>query len=398
MVTVPDDVLDQPMDVAGYPIRIYPPPPSRPYHQIVYRVDGERRVTSGGPSIASATRKAAAIAARLAADADQARHTVNELLNAWEDPDRPRTSPWSPKHAAGVRWVLAKRARPLIGHLTCQELQRRDIQRVVDAAPTRGEGLRALQVLKTALRWGHRHGYLVTSPERLFGDVHWAGRAEVQVHEQGADPLWVPPEAIPSHADVAALYKAMVKLCPKGDPTPLAVLVAAYSGVRLGELRALRGSDIDTGRRRIRVTRQVTEVDGVPTPGPPKGRKVRTTVYPAKTPGGIKLAELIARRARTAGDGLLFPAPRGGVWGATNFYNRRFHPAADAAGWPRRQNHRLLWTWHALRHVFASYYLWELGATPADVATAAGHSTVDITLRIYGTHQAGALDRLGGLG
>ena len=68
-----DDVLDQSMDVAGYPIRIHPPTASRPYHQIVYRVDGERRVTSGGRTIKTATDKAAAIAARLAADADQAR-------------------------------------------------------------------------------------------------------------------------------------------------------------------------------------------------------------------------------------------------------------------------------------------------------------------------------------
>ena len=72
-VVLPDDVLDQSMDVAGYPIRIHPPTASRPYHQIVYRVDGERRVTSGGRTIKTATDKAAAIAARLAADADQAR-------------------------------------------------------------------------------------------------------------------------------------------------------------------------------------------------------------------------------------------------------------------------------------------------------------------------------------
>ncbi|MDQ1250886.1 MAG: hypothetical protein QG597_5266, partial [Actinomycetota bacterium] len=37
-VALTDDVLDQSMDVAGYPIRIHPPTASRPYHQIVYRV------------------------------------------------------------------------------------------------------------------------------------------------------------------------------------------------------------------------------------------------------------------------------------------------------------------------------------------------------------------------
>jgi hypothetical protein len=38
-----------------------------------------------------------------------------------------------------------------------------------------------------------------------MGDVHWAGQREVLAHEQGTDPLWVPPDEIPSHADVAAL-------------------------------------------------------------------------------------------------------------------------------------------------------------------------------------------------
>lgn len=92
------------------------------------RVEGERRVTSGGRTIKTATDMAAAVAARLAADADQARRTVSELLDAWEDPDRPRPAPWSPKHAAGVRWLLAKRVRPAIGHMTCQELRRTDIR------------------------------------------------------------------------------------------------------------------------------------------------------------------------------------------------------------------------------------------------------------------------------
>lgn len=56
-----------------------------------------------------------------------------------------------------------------------------------------GEGVRVRRVLGTALRWGHRHGYLVTAPERLIGDVHWTGQREVQAHEQGTDPLWGPP-------------------------------------------------------------------------------------------------------------------------------------------------------------------------------------------------------------
>lgn len=56
-----------------------------------------------------------------------------------------------------------------------------------------------------------------------------------------------------------------------------------------------------------------------------------------------------------------------------------------------------VWTWHSLRHVFCTYYLWELSAKPVDVSQAAGHSTVEITLKIYANEAPGALERLGSL-
>ncbi|MDQ1250892.1 MAG: hypothetical protein QG597_5272 [Actinomycetota bacterium] len=75
------------MDVAGSPIRIHPPTASRPYHQIVYRVGGERWVTSGGRTITTATDKGATIAACLAADADQARRCGGGTITAtWSRP------------------------------------------------------------------------------------------------------------------------------------------------------------------------------------------------------------------------------------------------------------------------------------------------------------------------
>lgn len=80
----------------------------------------------------------------------------------------------------------------------------------------------------------------------------------------------------------------------------------------------------------------------------------------------------------------LFPAPRGGQWHRSNFYRRVVRPAAKAAGWPADDRGRPVWPWHSLRHVFCTHYLWVLGKSPRAVADAAGHSSVTITLNLYG--------------
>ncbi len=82
-------------------------------------------------------------------------------------------------------------------------------------------------------------------------------------------------------------------------------------------------------------------------------------------------------------DGLLFPAPRG-AWARRSNYRRNvFDPAATAAAWPRRPDGRSVWTFHSLRHVFATWALSQPGARIEDVSRLLGHSSVRITQDIY---------------
>jgi len=82
-------------------------------------------------------------------------------------------------------------------------------------------------------------------------------------------------------------------------------------------------------------------------------------------------------------DGLLFPAPRG-AWARRSNYRRNvFDPAATAARWPRRPDGRSVWTFHSLRHVFATWALSQPGARIEDVSRLMGHSSVRITQDIY---------------
>jgi hypothetical protein len=65
---------------------------------------------------------------------------------------------WSRKHAHTQRRLCERFVAPVIGSLPCQDIRVADTQRIVNAAPTAGEGGR-LHALVSALVGGH-HGRL----------------------------------------------------------------------------------------------------------------------------------------------------------------------------------------------------------------------------------------------
>ncbi|MEZ5184965.1 MAG: tyrosine-type recombinase/integrase [Candidatus Nanopelagicales bacterium] len=406
----------------GYPITIHPPTVAYPYHRIVYTIEGQRKTTSGGVTADAAMAKAEQLADILDAEATRANQPFTVLLDEWLAPDRARARPWSLKTHEHNEWVAAKHVKPIIGNVQCVSLRREHMLRAVNHAPTPGEGRRVRTLLGTVIRYGYAHGYLTIPPDRLLLDVHWSRpghRLPAHATEQGTDDtLWVPPEAIPSSNDVAFLAAAFLMLQPEGAPYwwGLTPMFAAYTGLRIGELVGLKASDINTATRTVRVERQIVEVKGRKHVTLPKGNKRRTTIYPRTVPGGqwwdngYPLADLVALRVREVmaenPDGLMFPSKDGVWWTRSNFYDRRFHPAAAMAGWPTKPTtkrngqpgERLTWPWHHLRHVFCTHYLWTLGAAPADVSNAAGHADVNITLRIYASQTTGSMERLTNLG
>jgi integrase len=177
--------------------------------------------------------------------------------------------------------------------------------------------------------------------------------------------------------------------------------LAAYSGLRWGELTALTIPQVDQAGRVITVDRKVIEMAGHLCIEAPKNRKSRWTIYPRSTPSGYPLAERLAARIEAARaeqeaganpHGLLFPSPTGKFWRSSNFNRNVLQRAYLAAGW-RNSDGDGRWTWHSLRHVFcsAALFTWKLDAT--DVSRMAGHANVRITPDMYVGSTAGVLDR-----
>ena len=223
---------------------------------------------------------------------------------------------------------------------------------------------------------------------------------EPQASVSGESALWVDPAEIPAGPDVAKLGQALA-LGRRGELDELMAHVAAYSGLRQGELFALTADQIDPAGRVITVNRKLVEVAGHLYVEAPKCRKFRATIYPVRAPAGYPLDEKLAARIEQVKaemqacrnpPGLMFPSPRFTIWRSSNFDRRVLAPAYLIAGW-RDEHGTGTWTWHSLRHVFCTtaLFTWKLDAT--DVSRMAGHANYRITLDMYVGTTAGVLDR-----
>jgi integrase len=339
---------------------------------------------------------------RLAVDAPNMERTGAELIAHYLDPDRlPADRRWSRKHAHTQHRLCERFAAPVIGGVACQDIKTWHMQQVVNAAPTAKEGARVHGMISALVAAGIEGGYLANP---RLAKVHWqaAGRPlpPPRVGVAGESGLWVDPGEIPSAGDVERLGTALAA-GRHGERDQLMANVAAYSGLRWGEIAALTVPQADTTARVITVDRKVIEVAGHLYVEAPKNRKRRQTVYPRTTPSGYPLAERLAARieqARAEQDsginplGLIFPSPHGKHWRSSNFNRNVLKRAYLQAGW-RDADGNGDWTWHSLRHVFCTtaLFTWKLDVT--DVSRMAGHANYRITLDMYVGSTAGVLDR-----
>lgn len=171
--------------------------------------------------------------------------------------------------------------------------------------------------------------------------------------------------------------------------------LAAFNGLRRGELAGLRWEDVDLDRGRMAVRFQITSVsyrkarraikDG--------GRAVYLT--PVKTeqsqdhlvdvdPVSLDLLRRVRRQqvqeacswgAGTNSDGLVFAAENGEPYDPEELY-RRFQASVRAAGLERVPL-------HMLRHVAASLLI-EAGVDIAIISKRLGHSKISLTADTYG--------------
>jgi integrase len=151
----------------------------------------------------------------------------------------------------------------------------------------------------------------------------------------------------------------------------MAVLLAAWCGLRFGELTEQRRKDVDLPSGTLHVTRAVAWVHSRPVVGTPKSDAgVRDVAIPPHLLPALKAH--VAEHAARGKDGLLFPSPAGTHLTTSTLY-RSFWRARRLAGRPDLR-------WHDLRHTGAVLAA-STGATLAELMSRLGHSTPGAALR-----------------
>jgi integrase len=154
--------------------------------------------------------------------------------------------------------------------------------------------------------------------------------------------------------EVCALLEALP------DPSRSLAWLLSFTGLRIGELLALRWRDVDLEGGFIRVRQTVYE--GVF--DDPKSKRSRRTV-----PLGTLGAQILTARKPEACDpeGLVFAARNGSALDRRNLLNRQLKPTCKKLKLEGV-------TWHWLRHVNATL-LDSVGASPGTLQALLGHAT-----------------------
>ena len=168
-----------------------------------------------------------------------------------------------------------------------------------------------------------------------------------------------------------------------GDDYGLLVTFAAYTGLRAGELAALKVKSLDLMRRKVNVKEAASPVRGKGTvDGPTKTYAIRSVTLPK--PLIEPLMEYVAPRANGP-DAYVFVSREGHQLHHGNFYRRHFRPAVlRLVGEGKLPTAKAGLRFHDLRHTCAALMANQPGADPFVVMKRMGHSSITVTYDRYG--------------
>lgn len=216
---------------------------------------------------------------------------------------------------------------------------------------------------KHATTRAHAYGLLRAILATAVGDsllpvnpchIRGAGTAR-RVHK-------ITPMSLPELATLVAAMPARYRVM---------TLIAAWCGLRFGELVELRRKDIDLKAGVIRVRRGAVRADGQVIIGTPKSEAgIRDVAIPPHLIPALR--DHLSQNITGGKEGLLFPGVHGGTLAPSTLY-KSFYPARIKAGRPDLR-------WHDLRHTGAVLAA-STGATLAELMARLGHSTPQAALR-----------------
>lgn len=253
--------------------------------------------------------------------------------------------------------VPAALKRRRMGNVTRVQLD--DLFAAMMRTHARATVSRLRNAISSVYAWGTERGYVDVNPVLSSKLPKGSGQEQTSV---------------PKPFTAVELSEAISRIEVTHPNYALLVEFAAQTGLRWGELRALRIEDIASlPYPAVLVERSRSDGYAVKVPKSRRARRVPLT------PRGVELAALAARGR--APKELLFTAPRGGAILASAF--------TRSTGWAEAGR------FHDLRHTAATRWIMS-GVDIQTVSTWLGHSNAATTLRIY-SHWSATESDLAGL-
>lgn len=293
---------------------------------------------------------------------------VSKMRGEWIDPTKSRVlvaqfaEEWfgsqlqiKPTTRSGYRYALDKHVLPKWGSTAIADISHSAVQTWVNQlAQELGPSIvRQIHlVLFGIFKFAIRDGRLVKNPS---ADIRLP---RLQKRKRG----------YLTHTQV----RALVKECGNWGEV---VELLAYTGLRWGEMAALKPERVDFDRRRLEVAEAVSEPRGKLLWGTPKNHESRSVPFPEV------LEPALRERAKLAADDSpLFTGTDGGVLRSGNFRGRTFNAAVERciakdATFPKVTVHDL---WHTAASLAIS-----AGANVKAVQRMLGHASAAMTLDVY---------------
>jgi integrase len=266
---------------------------------------------------------------------------------------------------------LERHIFPALGSVPLHGINRAQIEICLSGMKRRGHATSTLRNIRatfsTVLQYAVERGFLTENP------AHGIRIREADIKKE---------RRIYSSAEMRRLLAVL------SEPCRSVVSVAVLTGMRIGEILALRWNRIDSLHGTIEVVENYSCGEFVT----PKTKSSRRVIPMSSALMGV-LEKHRAEGGACSPDALVFCTSKGTPLNAKNLYNRDLAPACDRIEQPRV-------SWHSFRHTHATL----LGDTGGSLKTAQallGHSDLETTLNTY-THaipdsQRTAVERVAGV-
>ena len=274
-------------------------------------------------------------------------------------------------YLTSVVTALRVAINPVLGPTKLSDLTPRKVEALVQSMRDAGRAPKTikmrLDVLSNMVEFGRKRGYTAVNPV-----------VEVVKERRGIE---IKPIRTFSKSQVYALLQALDRRPPNSRAEAWAhrrvfIYIAAFCGLRFGEIAALTPDRIDFNAGLIRVRASMTRHGEV------KGPKTRAGNRDVPMPSHVALVvqEWIKTYYLPGKDLPLLHGERGREFNPFNF-NKRWKALLDYAGLTSSATEGYH-HFHALRH-FAGSLMIENGCSVVEVSNILGHKHFDMTLQVY---------------